>query len=217
MASERRNLALFPLNTVLFPNAALPLQIFEERYKEMLRDCLDSDSRLGIVLIKAGQEVGASAIPYTIGTVARIVQVDEVRGGNRFFVAVQGERRFSIIDITQYRPYMAADVELLNDESEPVLVGKEMAEVKTALTRYRSLVSGLEGGWIGDVRITADPVSLSYHIASLLQIRMPERQTLLEEPSAAARLQAELKYLRRDVEALTHQVSRQLRRKFSHQ
>ena len=217
MASQQRNLPLFPLNTVLFPNAALPLQIFEERYREMLRDCLDSDSRFGIVLIKAGQEVGESAIPYTIGTVAHIVQVNEVRGGSRFFVSVRGERRFSIDSITQYRPYMAADVDLLDDESEPALAGQEMKDVKAALTRYRSLVSGLEGGWMGDVQITADPVSLSYHIAAVLQVSMPERQALLEEPSASARLKTELKFLRRDVEALAHQVSRQLRRKFSNQ
>lgn len=217
MAPETRNLPLFPLNTVLFPNASLPLQIFEERYKEMLRDCLDADSRFGIVLIKTGQEIGEPAVPCNIGTMAQIVQVSEIRSGTRFFISALGERRFSINNITRYRPYMTADVELLEDRAEQDLAGKEMEEVKAALTRYRSLVSGLEGGWMGDVRITADPVSLSYHIAGVLQIKMPERQALLEEHSASARLKAELKYLQRDLDALTRQVSRQLRRKFSHQ
>lgn len=217
MAPRQRNLPLFPLNTVLFPYAKLPLQIFEERYKEMLRDCLNADSRFGIVLIKEGHEVGDPSTPHDIGTVAKIIQVSEMRGGTRYFVSMQGERRFSIQSITQRRPYMAADVEILDEESAQDLVGDEMEEVKAALTKYRSLVTGLEGGWLGDVRITADPVSLSYHIAGVLQIKMSERQALLEEPSASARLQAELKYLQRDVDALTRQVSRQMRRKFSHQ
>ncbi|MDA0768828.1 MAG: hypothetical protein BZY79_06635 [SAR202 cluster bacterium Casp-Chloro-G4] len=217
MAPRERNLPLFPLNTVLFPNASLPLQIFEDRYKEMLQDCLDADSRFGIVLIKEGQEVGEGAVPYGIGTVGHIVQVNEARGGNRFFVSIQGERRFSIKNITQHRPYMTADVVLLDDESQPDLVGEEMEDVKKALIQYRSLITGLEGGWQGEANITANPVYLSYHIASVLQIKMRERQALLEEPSASARLQAELKYLQRDVEALTRQVSRNLRRKFSNQ
>ena len=98
MAGEERNLPLFPLNTVLFPNASLPLQIFEERYKQMLEDCLQADSRFGVILIKAGAEVGEPAIPYSIGTVANIIQVQEARGGRRFISAV-GERRFRIKEI----------------------------------------------------------------------------------------------------------------------
>ena len=72
MSPEERSLAIFPLNTVLFPDVALPLQIFEERYKIMLQDCLDSDSRFGIVLIKAGAEVGEPAIPHSVGTMASL-------------------------------------------------------------------------------------------------------------------------------------------------
>ena len=77
MDSEERVLPLFPLNTVLFPGAALPLQIFEDRYKEMLQDCLASDSRFGAVLIKEGVEVGGPAVPHTTGTMAEIVQVSD--------------------------------------------------------------------------------------------------------------------------------------------
>ena len=78
MPPEARWLPLFPLNTVLFPSEALPLQIFEERYKQMMQDCLDSDSKFGVVLIKSGSEVGEPAIPHSMGTVAHIVQVNRV-------------------------------------------------------------------------------------------------------------------------------------------
>ncbi|MDP6513158.1 MAG: LON peptidase substrate-binding domain-containing protein, partial [SAR202 cluster bacterium] len=74
MPSAERILPLFPLNSVLFPGASIPLQIFEDRYKQMLRDCLDADSRFGVVLIKSGREVGGSAEPHATGTVAQIVQ-----------------------------------------------------------------------------------------------------------------------------------------------
>lgn len=215
MSPEERSLPLFPLNTVLFPNASVPLQIFEERYKRMLRDCLDSDSRFGVVLIKAGSEVGEPAIPYPIGTVAHIVQVNEIRGG-RYFVSAVGERRFRIKNITQYRPYMTAQVELLEEE-DAALPDTRLDEIRQAVSQYASLVMGLQGGWMRQSRVTSDPVALSYYIAGMLQVEMPEKQAILEELSTARRLDAELGYLKRDTETLKQQVSRELRRKFSRQ
>ena len=73
-------LPIFPLNTVLFPGAPLPLRIFEPRYREMLQACLEADRRFGVALIKSGQEVGESAEPYEIGTVARIEKVSDEGG-----------------------------------------------------------------------------------------------------------------------------------------
>ena len=113
MSAAERSLPLFPLNTVLFPNSSLPLQIFEERYKLMIQHCLDGDYKFGVVLIKAGSEVGEPAVPHSVGTVARIAQVNRAEDG-RMVIAVTGEGRFHIKTITQYRPYMAAQVELLD-------------------------------------------------------------------------------------------------------
>ena len=63
-------LPIFPLNTVLFPGAPLPLRIFEPRYREMLQACLEGDRRFGVALIKSGQEVGASSAHHDIDSVA---------------------------------------------------------------------------------------------------------------------------------------------------
>ena len=216
MSPEERTLPLFPLNTVLFPDAALPLQIFEERYKLLLQNCLDGDSRFGVVLIKAGTEVGQPAIPHSIGTLAHIIQVNEIRGG-RFFVSIRGERRFRIKNITQYRPYITAQVELLDDSQQDLDTSVDMSEVRHVLTQYRSLITGLEGGWISQVRVPSDPIGLSYQIAGMLQIDLSEKQNLLEEPSAAQRLHAELEVLKRDMEPLKKRVSQELRQKFSKQ
>ena len=67
MPDELIRLPLFPLNVVMFPNTSIPLQIFEDRYKQMLRDCLDGDSRFGVTLIKEGAEVGDPATPHPVG------------------------------------------------------------------------------------------------------------------------------------------------------
>lgn len=216
MSPEERSLAIFPLNTVLFPDVALPLQIFEERYKIMLQDCLDSDSRLGIVLIKAGTEVGEPAIPHSVGTIAHIIQVNEIRGG-RFFISALGRQRFRIKNITQYRPYMTAQVELLTDQENAALPENRQDEIKRTVAKYESLVAGLQGGWSRDTKISSDPTTLSYHIAGLLQANLPEKQALLEENSAHQRLEKAIELLEQDMATLKQQVVRELRRKFSKQ
>ncbi|MXY46253.1 MAG: peptidase S16 [Chloroflexi bacterium] len=212
---DRRTLPLFPLNTVLFPGASLPLQIFEERYKRLLQDCLDSDERFGIVLIKSGDEVGQPAIPHPIGTVAHITQVNEMRG-DRFLIAVTGERRFKINTITQHRPYITADVSILPDvdseEARP-----ESESILRQLNEYLSLITGLQGGWTSEVRTSRDPAALSYFIAETLLIDLSEKQQLLEKPSTVSRLEAEAEVLRRDIDQLRERVAVELRAKFSRQ
>src|SRR5712691_11117723 len=65
-------LPLFPLGSVLFPGALMPLHIFESRYRLLVRRCIQRKQSFGIVLIRSGSEVGASAEPHAIGTEARI-------------------------------------------------------------------------------------------------------------------------------------------------
>jgi len=68
-------LPLFPLNTVLFPGATLPLHVFEERYKQMINQCLESRSPFGVLLIRSGNEVGTPTEPFEVGTTASIAHV----------------------------------------------------------------------------------------------------------------------------------------------
>ncbi len=92
-------LPLFPLSTVLFPRMVLPLHIFEERYKTMLRYCDEQDEPFGIVLIREGEEVGAPAEPYSIGTEAHILRVSDLED-ERKLIVVQGRDRFRIREIS---------------------------------------------------------------------------------------------------------------------
>ena len=214
MDSEERVLPLFPLNTVLFPGAALPLQIFEERYKEMLQDCLAADSRFGAVLIKEGVEVGGPAVPHTTGTVAEIVQVsDEQRG--RFLISCVGRQRFHIKSISDELPYLSGSVELLAEEADQGVTPELTAAVREAVAAYLALVSGLGGGWVRDVPVPTEPVSLSYLAAAALQVDTARKQALLEEPTASSRLRSALSLLNGSTEELRRRVEEGLSQRFS--
>lgn len=217
MTNSRRRLPLFPLNTVLFPNASLPLQIFEERYKLMLRECMESDNRFGVALIREGPEVGGPAVPHEIGTVAHITQVNRIEG-DRFFVSAVGVQRFRVIDVTQREPFVAADVELLEDASPDLTSSDEVVlEATEAFSDYARASVGVAGGWVSRTRVPSEPEALSYHIANTVQMDLGEKQRLLEHDSSASRLAAEVELLKRGYEDLRRQMSWEMMTRFSRQ
>src|ERR1700741_533771 len=90
-------LPLFPLNAVLFPQGVLPLKVFEARYTDMVRDCMKAEMPFGVVLIKAGAEVGAVAEPELIGTLAHIKDWDMESLGV-LLLRAEGGARFRIVE-----------------------------------------------------------------------------------------------------------------------
>jgi len=86
---------LFPLNTVLFPDGLLPLQVFEQRYMTMTKACLRDSTVFGVCLIRHGAEVGAPATPEAVGCTARIIHWDMEQLGVLKIVA-QGDRRIRV-------------------------------------------------------------------------------------------------------------------------
>src|SRR3954471_14237649 len=133
-------LPLFPLNTVLCPGIALPLHIFEDRYRALVRHCIDSKSPFGIVLIREGREVGTGAISFTgIGTVAEIRDAGRYEDG-RYDLLVVGTRRFEIRRVLSgRRPYLMAEVDVLEEE-----IGDELSAHRLAMTATRRFVTYLE-------------------------------------------------------------------------
>src|SRR6476469_494249 len=103
MDDER--LALFPLNTVLFPGMPLPLHIFEERYKLMIGRCIEENRPFGVVLIRSGPEVGGPATPHVVGTTAEISGWKRLEDG-RLNLIVMGTERFRIVEVVRQEPYM---------------------------------------------------------------------------------------------------------------
>ena len=110
-AIDTIELPLFPLNTVLFPGQVLPLHIFEERYRLMIRRCLAEDAPFGVALIQTGAEVGAAAEPHTVGTVARIIESSHLPDGTMNIVTV-GTERFRIHRLIHDQPYLRGEVEI---------------------------------------------------------------------------------------------------------
>lgn len=213
-----RRLPLFPLHTVLFPGDTFPLQIFEPRYQKMLADCLDGDGRFGVLLIKAGDEVagpegGGFAVTHEVGTVARIIQVNDV-GEGRFFLSAEGEQRFRLVSRHEDRPYPAGDVELVEDEPARGDLRQLADEVRGTSHALLKMMTGLGGGWAGEAILPDDPTALSYYVPRLLRIDLVEKQILLEA-GIGERLTAEAAMLTARFDALKARVDDDLQNRFS--
>jgi Lon protease-like protein len=183
---------LFPLNVVLFPGMRLPLHIFEERYKIMIRSCLNGDRTFGVALIESGSEVGGPANVHSIGTIARIVEVERLPEGRMNLVTI-GVERFRLIERRDDLPYATGRVELLPEPVESAL--EPLAE--RAGARFRRYLSGLgvPRKQSDELVLPGDPVALSYLIAATLKVPARQRQRLLAEVSSAARLRREMALL----------------------
>ena len=116
------SLALFPLNTVLFPGCVLDLQIFEARYLDMISRCMKKGEGFGVVCILEGDEVGLAPEGYAlIGCEARITDFQQQDNG-LLGIRVQGGQRFRVLrSEVQRDQLLVADVEWLEDEPEQPL------------------------------------------------------------------------------------------------
>ena len=200
-------LALFPLNIVLFPKAMLPLRIFEERYKLMMGRVLGGSRQFGVTLIKDGVEVGGPATPFDIGTTAVIKDVAPM-GGGRLAMTCVGERPFHILEILHEEPYITAIVEMLEYDSAP-LIGSEslIDQVKSSFRMHVKLVSQILRQEPPAISLDLDTESLSYLVGSSMQVHAVDKQELLEIASVETRLRKEADLLERENVVLKHYVT----------
>src|SRR5688572_16089811 len=154
---------LFPLpNLVLFPHVAVPLHIFEERYRLMINRCIDHDEVFGLVLLHedAGQE--SESTIHRIGVTARVVQVDRLEDG-RMNILCAGENRFRIEEFTGRNPYWTGTVRFLEDVPEKQDALQEaFDEVSGLYKRAMELTSRLKETEIPNVDLPDSAVGLSY-------------------------------------------------------
>ncbi len=189
----------------------LPLHVFEPRYRKLVRDVRARDGVFVVALIRSGEEVGPHAEPHDVGCAASIFGARELPDG-RWYLLAQGERRVAIESaVADEEPYLVADTRGL-PEREGDDVVSFAAPVRAAFDEYRLAVSSVgtpryvEGSLQPD---PADPVALSYAIASGLAVDAGERQMLLEAATAAERLEAELRLLERENNLLRDLLVRQ--------
>lgn len=177
---DGRELAMFPLGTVLLPGATLPLRVFEPRYREMLDDLMASERpELGVVLIERGHEVGGGDTRFGLGTLARIDHVEAIDDG--VAVLVTGTQRLDVLDWLPDDPYPRARVrprpDLLWDERWRRRVQDAELAVRGCVARLATLV---ELPWSPDVELSPDPVAALWQLAAILPVGDLDRLALLE-------------------------------------
>lgn len=197
-------LPLFPLGTVLYPGLVLPLHIFEERYRLLIRDLLDRPEprRFGVVGIELGHEVGNAAARRLagVGCAAEVHGLTPHEDG-RFDVVTVGAIRFRVKGLDHSRPYLCGHVEFLADEAgeDPM---RAAAQVRVLFQRYRQKLAATGAEVAEPIELPADPVRLSYLIAAAVVLDRDEKQRLLEAENAATRLRAERDLLLREITLL---------------
>jgi Lon protease-like protein len=182
-------LPMFPLGSVLFPRAILPLHVFEPRYRALVEHVLRHEPEFGVVLIERGAEVGGGDTRFAVGTVARIVEVGRTDDG-RFVLATVGTRRIRVVEWLADDPFPLATVEALVDESEEADVHTLVDGALAALERVYSLLAALgEGPEEIEFTLSDDPVTASYQAAALAPVGSLDAQRVLEIDGLGARLE----------------------------
>jgi Lon protease-like protein len=185
------DLRLFPLNTVLFPGMRMPLHIFEERYKIMIRECIEEDAPFGVLLIRSGAEVGSGAVPHDIGTTARILQVEYLDDG-RMNIFTIGHQRFRTLAINTTEPYLRGEVALLEQAATGDVAFASVARARMVFDDYLTTYLALGSQWTRGVYVPDDPAEAADYIAARLDVPPATKQGWLEELRPAERLRHEL-------------------------
>ena len=187
---------MFPLGTVLFPTLVLPLHVFEERYRALTRDCLAGAREFGVVLIERGSEVGGGDVRTDVGTVARILEAEEMDDG-RWVLATVGARRIRVRDWLPDDPYPRAVVE---PWGEPSAGDVDLDRVVALLRRVLALKAELgEAAAPATIDVSDDPVVGTFQIGALAPMNPLDHQRVLATETAAERV-GELEQLLTDVE-----------------
>jgi Lon protease-like protein len=203
VASSSLEIPLFPLHVVLFPGMALPLHIFEPRYRRMTSDCLDTNLPIGIVLAMPGSTQGHE-IPARVGTFARIIDYERLPDG-RYNLLTLGTQRFRVLqEHRASQPYLTGEVEPLDDSPDETScdLPQLAAEANEALGSYLRAVLALLGSEERSISMPDDATDLSYLIATCLGCEDDRKQQLLEITSLSARLAAGIKGLRDEMATL---------------
>jgi uncharacterized protein len=205
-------LPLFPLGAVLYPGMLLPLHIFEERYRHLVRHLLERPEprQFGVIAIRKGRETGIDGVHslYEIGCTAVLRRVDELEDG-RFDLVTVGTRRFKLLALDQTLPYLQGEIELLAEDAvDPAAAAPFVRAVQVAFRAYLDALTERGGATVRIEDLPSEAVLLSFVIAATMVIDLPERQGLLDEPDTVRRLSAERALLARETAMLRATTSR---------
>jgi Lon protease-like protein len=203
-------LPLFPLNTPLVPGLVLPLHIFEPRYRQLVEELLaepDEDSReFGIVAVRDGRDIARDRLSalYDVGTATVLRQSERLPDG-RYDIVTTGSRRFRLLTLDDSAPLLRAEVEFLDDVSDPAdpLLAAQVAE---RFRHYRAALSGQVADEVeidDEAELPDDPIVLSYLVTAAMVLPLNERQELLAAPTTSERLALARALLGRETALIT--------------
>ena len=199
---------IFPLNVVAFPGMSVPLHIFEDRYRALVRHLLTvpepADRVFVIVTIREGYEVGnhEARSMYRTGCLMQLTEAEPYDDG-RFDVVAVGRSRVRVVATDTNQPFLRAEVEQQGSAEEPSPdSAREAARTLAVFGDYRAAVSRLRGDDVMSGSLPRDPEMLSFVLAATCSLTLPERQQLLESPSAQERLGLLRRLMRRELSAM---------------
>ena len=196
-------LPLFPLGLVLLPGLMLPLHVFEERYRALVRDLLElpeQQQRFGVVAIREGREVGADGVTalHEVGCVAQLRRVEPYEDG-RYDLVTTGADRFRLTGLDSSGPYLVGEVEWLPDDMGPAQEAPLLdSAVRAALLDYLAALGQASGQEVEPPELPSSSLVLGYLVAATVLLDLDERQALLAAVDGASRLRTELSVLRRE-------------------
>ncbi len=193
---------LFPLGVVVLPEMLLPLHIFEERYKQMIGECIAEDKPFGIVLFDS-QSI------RSVGCTTRVVEITKSYADGRMDILTRGEERFVIQALMEEKAYMEAQVSFFEDAADPShdSMADTVAEAHRLLAQMATIISTPAPEALQGLK---DPARLSFAIAALEGFTPAERQHFLEMTSASERLRKSVQALARLLERL--RLNREIKR-----
>jgi Lon protease-like protein len=191
LATGRESIPIFPLQTVLFPGALLPLRIFETRYMDMARECLREGTPFGVCLIKEGAEVGAPALPENVGCVATIAECDMEELGILKIVAKGGDRfRIATSEVAK-QGLIVATVDRMEPEADAI----EAPGLAQCADFLRKLIAGIGSERFAEPYLFDNATWVGFRLAEILPLRNDVKQKLLEVTDATLRLAVLHKFL----------------------
>jgi Lon protease-like protein len=198
-------LPLFPLGTVLMPGAQLPLQVFEQRYLQLLHDLVEKQDRqtpvFGVVAIREGYEVGdhGAQSVYRVGCVLQLTEVDRREDGTFDIVAVARER-LVLEEMQRGADYPQGRAVVL-PEPEVQVPAEVLERARATFTAFRAAMTELQGDPFSGT-LPRDPDYLAWTLSALAPLPMAERQSLLEAEDATERLTLVTRLLTEELRAI---------------
>lgn len=200
------SVAMFPLGTVLFPHAGLPLHVFEPRYRALMHDCLADDRQFGVVLIERGSEVGGDDARFGVGTVAHIVKTAEFPDG-RWLLLAAGGHRIRVDEWLPDAPYPRAEVSHLDDPAWHADLAELLRAAEREVRRALAYASELGEPTVpATFELAGDPAVAVWQLAAASPLGPADKQRLLEFEGHRDRLAALADLVRDQAEVLAYRL-----------